>query len=240
MANPRTTSEFWDGSEEEFQHELHYPNATPRRALFAHALGVVGVLGTLTLAGFAFAPRLGKLGTLFLKDEAAQYPAKPVAQVPAAPPTVTNIEVVPPLPVAPLVAAPEPPSANGALGVAPLDTATPGETNAASTEPSAPSSEPKAAPAEPSVAPVAPPVAPSETVAPALAAAAAPSAAADQTHQAAGNSAAQSAKAAAPERAPVVTRRAPRAEPEMTQREIERRKARYEEWLKDQGLERVH
>src|SRR3954471_5577616 len=82
MANPRIPSDYWDDSEQE---ELHYPNATRRRVAFAHALGVIGVLGTFALAAFAFAPRMpfisAKLHSLLSKDEPALRPAEPITQL---------------------------------------------------------------------------------------------------------------------------------------------------------------
>ena len=212
MANPRLPSDFWDGEEE----QIHYPNATPRRVALAHALGVVGVLGTLTLAGFAFAPRMPAITSrfqgLFAKEASAQNPAKPVAQVPAAqvqapvpPPPVPSVEVAP---VAPAV----------------IPSAQPSSASDAATAPEATTA--------PEV--VAPPPAP-----PSPPAASEPAASEPAATEPAATEPAATEPAATSTPAPVARSR-PRAEPPLTTREIERREQRYQMWLKREGLEPVH
>lgn len=218
MANPRIPSDYWDESE---QAELHYPNASPRRVAFAHALGVVGVLGTFALAAFAFAPRMpfieSKLHSLFSKDEPALRPAEPVTQV-----TVTS-------PPAPSVAVPP-------VAAPPAPEATVTEPSMASTAATAP--EPAVAAPEPAVATPAPVVAAAPEPA-VVAAPSAPTSAPALTSDADSKPAAPSAKPAGRSLASSTARKAPRSEPPLTVREIERRKERYEAWLKQEGLEPV-
>src|SRR4051812_35978449 len=121
MANPRIPSDYWDDSEQE---ELHYPNATRRRVVFAHALGVVGVLGTFALAAFAFAPRMplisSKVHSLLPKDKPALRPAEPVTQVAGTSAPAPSVTVPPPavVPPTPALDVTEPSTASGAGTVA--------------------------------------------------------------------------------------------------------------------------
>ncbi|HSU39301.1 MAG TPA: hypothetical protein VLJ38_07030 [Polyangiaceae bacterium] len=219
MANPRIPSDYWDDNEQE---ELHYPNATPRRVAFAHALGVVGVLGTFALAAFAFAPRMpfieSKLHSLFSKDEPALRPAEPVTQVTVTSPPAPSV-AVPPVaaPAAPEATVTEPSTASAAATA-------PEPAVAAAPEPAVATPSPVVA-AAPQPAVVAAPAAP--TSAPALAS------------DADSKAAAPSAKPASRSLASSTVRKAPRSEPPLTVREIERRKERYETWLKQEGLEPV-
>jgi len=222
MANPRIPSDYWDESE---QAELHYPNATPRRVAFAHALGVVGVLGTFALAAFAFAPRMpfieSKLHSLFSKDEPALRPAEPVTQVTVTSPPAPSV-AVPPVAAPPAPEATEPSTASAAA-TAPEPAVAAPEPAVATPEPAVATPEPAVAAPEPAVA--AGPSAPTST----------PAVASD----AASKPAAPSAKPAGRALASSTVRKAPRSEPPLTVREIERRKERYEAWLKQEGLEPV-
>ena len=216
MANPRIPSDYWDDSEQE---ELHYPNATRRRVALAHALGILGVLGTLALAGVAFAPRMpfiaSRVHSLFSKDEPALRPAQPVTQLPVTSPPAPTVTVPPPAPVppAPDLNVTEPPTAAAAP---------------AAPEPSV------AAAAEPPVATV---PAPTAAVPEPVAVPSAP--ASNVTSDEASQPTPQSAKPASRTLASSKVQRAPRSEPPLTMREIERRKERYEAWLKQEGLEPV-
>jgi len=229
MANPRIPSDYWDDTEQE---ELHYPNATPRRVAFARALGVVGVLGTFALAAFAFAPRMpfieSKLHSLFSKDEPALRPAEPVTQVTVTSPPAPSV-AVPPVaaPPAPEATITEPSTASAATTApepavaAPEPTvATPEPVVAAAPEPAVAAPEPIAAAPEPAVV-------------------AAPSTSAPDLASDAASKPAARAKPAGRALASSTVRKAPRSEPPLTVREIERRKERYEAWLKQEGLEPV-
>jgi hypothetical protein len=121
MANPRTSSDVWDTSDGAFR---PYPNATPRRTAFAHALGIVGVLGTLALAIAAFVPRapwiMSKVrawdGDEKTSEPAPQPPAEVVRQVTSianapelrAPSVAPPATTVPSLPATPPVVAATP------------------------------------------------------------------------------------------------------------------------------------
>ena len=233
MANPRIPSDYWDESE---QAELHYPNASPRRVAFAHALGVVGVLGTFALAAFAFAPRMpfieSKLHSLFSKDEPALRPAEPVTQVTVTSPPAPSVAVPP-------VAAPPAPEATVTEPSMASTAATAPEPAAAAPEPAVATPAPVVAAApEPAVATPAPVVAAAPEPA-VVAAPSAPTSAPALTSDADSKPAAPSAKPAGRSLASSTARKAPRSEPPLTVREIERRKERYEAWLKQEGLEPV-
>jgi hypothetical protein len=229
MINPRTSTEFWDN--DELEAPLHFPHATRRRALIAHSLGVLGVLGTLALGVAAIGPHLSwvthKAHTLLAPERPAQDMARPAPLVaaPAAPPVTAEntataqVEPAPPPAVpAPVVTPPEPPSAPAVVpapstdvaALAPLaDTApaTPAPADTAPTTP-APAETTAATPAVASTAPVA------KTLV--------------------------DKPAADKPTAAVASPRPVRTEPRLTWSEIERRKARYDAWLKNQGLEPVH
>ena len=215
MANPRIPSDYWDDSEQE---ELHYPRATRRRVVFAHALGVVGVLGTFTLAAFAFAPRMpfisAKVHSLLAKEEPALRSAEPITQVAvtSSPEPSASISQPAPTPPAPDVTATEPSTASVAA-IAPVVATAPAPAVAV---------PPAAAPAPESVA------APS-----------APASAPDTVSEKGAKSSQESTKPAGRALAASTVRKAPRSEPPLTMREIERRKERSEAWLKQEGLEPV-
>jgi len=213
MFNPRTSNELWDDNE--LEAPLHYPNATRRRALIAHSVGVLGVLGTLALGIAAIGPHLTwvthRAETLFSAERPAQVSARPVPQVV---PLAT-----PPAPETPVVAAPE-------LAVAPPP-AEPVATTPPAAEPVA--TTPPAEPAPATLAPAEPPATtpqPAEIVATQAATVPAPKALAEAP------------AVEAPTRSVAPVRHA-RSEPRLTWAEIERRKARYAAWLKSQGLEPV-
>jgi hypothetical protein len=234
MINPRTSTELWD---DELDAPMHYPHATRRRALIAHSLGVLGVLGTLTLGVAAIVPHLSyieqRAHNLLARQPAVQAlhrfvsptpaPSTPAVTAQNSAPPLAPVQVVSPPPVAPpqetpntLSAAPSP------SDTSPAASAT--ESPASATEPQAPAPvDTVAAPAPEKAAP-----------APSAAATAAP-AEADTPAKTLAN------KPAADEGArPVASMRPARTEPRLTWAEIERRKARYAEWLKQQGLEEVH
>ncbi len=248
MANPRIPSDYWDDSEQE---ELHYPNATRRRVAFAHALGVVGVLGTFTLAAFAFAPRMpfisAKVHSLLSKDQPALRSAEPITQVAVTNSPAPSVTVAQPAPVppAPDVTATEPSTASVAA-IAPA--------SAVATAPEPAATAPAVATAPPPVVATAPApvvatapapaiaVPPEPAAAPAREPVAAPSAPASAPDTASGKgakSAPESKKLGSRALAASTVRTAPRSEPRLTAREIERRKERYEAWLKQEGLEPV-
>jgi hypothetical protein len=210
MANPRTSPEIWD--DDEVEPPLHYPNATRRRALIAHSLGVVGVLGTLALGAVAIVPHLSWLThrahNLFAPEPPAEElaPPVPVAAAPVKPPVTVehaasaHVEAAVPAPLPSSVTPPQTPSA--VAPAAATDTAAP---SAAASAPAPVDTTTQAASAEP-VTPPAPVAAPT---------------------------------AEKPASRAVSSGRR-RTEPRLTWAEIERRKARYEAWLKSQGLEPVH
>lgn len=221
MANPHLPTDYWDGTD----HTVRYASVSPRRVTLARTAGVVGFLGCLALAIAAFAPRF-----------AAHHDGAPVtepAPLNARPPTpVTDSAPVAPLTAAPAVAPPpaelgeqapgvtapvSPPTAATSTESAP-EAATASHTDAPPAEPTAQAPTSSANVHEPTPVNATPP-------APAPAAATATA----TTHEV---STSVSAKA------PVVTRRV--AEPTLSPREIERRQQRYEMWLRQQGLERVH
>ena len=250
MANPRTTSDFWDDTDEA-PHYLddeapHYPKLTARRVAVAHALGVVGVLGTLALAAAAFAPRLSggvhSLESLFAKEEARLVQPRAIAQV-QAPPTATS-RATP----APSVSPPSEPPA-----VEPPAAFTPG---APSPTTATASADGASSPSTTSQTPSTTATAPSESPAP-LAVAPTPSQALvtppvpqPTSNDRAGATPSSPAAAASPSvaaaPAPPTTsaasqvRRHARSEPRLTWGEIQRRRERYARWLEAQHLEEVH
>jgi hypothetical protein len=242
MANQQTTSDLWDDTDD----VPHYPKATRRRVALAHALGLVGVLGTLALAVAAFAPRVPGVvasARALYSDEPLVIQPRHVQQVeprPANPPTALPIEPPPPI---------EPPAAQAPVAVpappAPA-TSTPSVANSLAVANSVATSASPAAPSEPVVSP---PAAPATTAtSPAVAPlAASPAVSTATTAPAAAVSLAASpattppaASATARHTAPARFQRPVQSEPKLTWHEIERRKERYAEWLKEQHLEPVH
>jgi hypothetical protein len=221
MANPRTTSDLWDDTEQ-VPHYLddevpHYPKLSARRVAIAHAVGVAGVIGTVALAAAAFAPRLSggvqSLRSLIPNEEPIVVQPRAVMQVQPQP-TAAPVETAPVETSAPAAPAPvEPPAALAAPVTSNPTTTAPSSESANSPNATnqAPASVAATTPSEPEAPPAAAPAAPSE----ALVAPAPKSAAAPQVRHS-------------------------RPEPRLTWGEIQRRKDRYAEWLKEQHLEPVH
>lgn len=217
MINPRTSPELWNDDDEEFDAPLHYPNATRRRAIIAHSLGVVGVLGTLALGVAALAPHLSYLENrahALFAPHPAQLVARPTAPVLVTTPVAALLATVESTPTAAPEAAPPP--------VAPLPV--PVEPPVATEQSTAPESA-SPAPSEPAPVAAAPVATESKALAPTdeEPKANAPTAASDKPARAAATYSSRS-----------------RTEPRLTWGEIERRRARYDAWLQSQGLEPVH
>lgn len=236
MANPRTTSDLWDDSDQG-PHYLddevpHYPKLTPRRVALAHALGVLGVLGTLGLAIAAFAPRMSggihSLRSVLPQEDTLS--AQPRAATQAQPPTAAPPETAAPAVPAPVVSPTVEPSA-APVGPATSNptTMTPSTDNA--TSPSATSQ----ATATSTPALVTPPASEQSQAAPNQATATAPSIGPATSPSAATTPPAVATKSLASQARPHA-----RPEPRLSWAEIQRRKERYAEWLKEQHLEPVH
>lgn len=195
-----------------------------RRALLARSLGAVGVLATLALAVAAFAPRI--------HDAANRFEALAGRVVlPWDPPLNPGPEAMA-LDRGPGRLPPEPaistgPPSEGARQVGSL-----APKSAEETPVSPPATPPEAATAVAAVtadvAPIPPPAvtAPPAKEAPAPPVREAPAAVTSPPRE--------------PQWALPVSNFQPREEPTLTHEEIEMRKERYERWLKNQGLERIH
>ncbi len=228
MANPRTTSDLWDDTDE-VPHYLdeeapHYPKVNARRVAIAHALGVAGVIGTVALAAAAFAPHVSggiqSVRSLFAKEESFVVQPRAVMQVQPRPvqpqPAAAPVETATPRAPAPVEPPPVEPTA--APVVSPSTTAqpstdsanSPSAANSLSTTSQTPASSTPTAPSEPAAPPAAAPQTPSQALV-----------------------------TPAPKSTTAPQVRHPRPEPRLTWGEIQRRKDRYAEWLQEQHLEPV-
>jgi hypothetical protein len=200
-----------DYPESRYPEESRYPNPTPARVAFARGLGVVGILASLALAAYAFAPRSQELaGKAHAAGSRLVLPWDPKLEPGPAPLPLDRYTPAPSLAVRDAVAA----------------------VPATSAEPLAPPAAPEPAPAgEPLIA--TPPLDPTAEAQPG----ASPSPEAEPSRPEA------ESQAVAPEPNARRSRPAVRrteTSPGFTPEEIQRRKDRYEAWLKEQGLERIH